>query len=86
MGNLTIKNESLAIQATYEDEEKSLTVEISATCTADKTSVKSISGSIYKGEAKSYAGNFSGVLRNEEMEYSFSGVKLPEYDQEHGNG
>ena len=75
MGTLTIKNQSLATQAEYVNAESGLTINLNYNKDVTTTTLKNISGSIYKTADVSYAGNFNGQPNNGEMEYSISGVK-----------
>ena len=75
MGNLTIKSQSLATQADYVDATSGLTINVSYNQDNTTGDLKSINGTIYKTDGMTYAGNFNGQPKDDEMEYSISGVK-----------
>lgn len=75
MGTLTIKSQSLATQAEYVDATSGLTINVNYNKDVTTSTLRSISGSIYKTADMSYAGNFNGQPQNDEMEYSISDVK-----------
>lgn len=75
MSTWKINSKQMQSNATYTSGDYK--VETSYTEDAQNDTLLSISGSIYKGESQTYAGNFSGNVNGDgEMSYSFSGVKL----------
>lgn len=77
-GTMTTKARSISTQAGYAGE--GLTIDLSYNEDAITSTLKSLDGTIYKSatgtaEDRTYAGNFSGQLKGEEIEYSMNGVK-----------
>lgn len=76
MGTLVIKSSSLQRTAEYTDTTSGLKIDLDYRINEQSTTLMSINGSIYKTDGNVYAGNFSGYIQNDTMEYSMSGVKL----------
>ena len=74
MSTWKINSKSTQTSATYTS--APYTVQVNYTENATTDTLTSISGSIYKGEDQSYAGNFNGSRNGEDISYSFSDVKL----------
>lgn len=77
-GTMETKAKSIQTQAEYTGE--GLTINVNYNEDAITMTLKSLNGTIYKSatgtaEDRTYAGNFSGQLNGEEIEYSMSGVK-----------
>ena len=78
MGTLVTKSQAKNTQADYAGE--GLTINVNYNEDAITSTLQSLNGTIYKSptgtaQDRTYAGNFSGNLNGEEIEYSMSGVK-----------
>lgn len=77
-GTMTTKAKSIQTQADYAGE--GLQIDVNYSEDAITSTLKSLNGTIYKSptgtaDDRTYAGNFSGSLSGEEIEYSMSNVK-----------
>lgn len=78
MGTLVTKSQARNTQADYAGQ--GLQIDVNYQEDAITSTLKSLNGTIYKAASgtaqdRTYAGNFSGNLNGEEIEYSMSGVK-----------
>lgn len=73
MGTLVTKIQNLSTLADYTGE--GLKISVNYQEDAITSTLKSLSGNIYKEADDSYAGRFDGKLNGEDIEYSMSGVK-----------
>lgn len=74
MSTWKVNSKSMQSNATYTNGDYKIEVSYSEDATTN--TLTSINGSIYKGEERSYTGNFNGNRNGEEMSYSFSNIKL----------
>lgn len=74
MSKWKVNSKTTQSNATYTNDPYKIEVSYNEDSTTD--TLQSVSGTIYKGENTTYAGNFNGNRNGDEMSYSFSGVKL----------